>query len=373
MHRTTLIIMSQETFHLCMQLCIPQLRVFLLAWADTQDAAMAAALGSGENPGSATADSISAARRLAEALQEMQGGNMDNRLKHIARVVGQLRQHCSANAGPEGKPAVADEDYIKAMTAEPRPLTIEGLLLATAGGGSDAEKRRAHLESKRVYEAERRRRKAAEEDLARTAAEAAASVARGAPPPLRGSWRTPAALLPNLLSIWDFLGTFADLIWLPPIPLARLDAALCPDATGPSAEDEASAIVLRDIHCAFLRVLEGRAGKGSQPPTLPVLRSGKTNIVPCVGDHHWQVRLAKVLEGRAYDAAVQAEPHAAEALDALRAGDYLSMSLKHRFAILNLLLSIALNTDLLRCVPPPHHACWCCLADRPTLDRAVQI
>lgn len=63
-----------------------------------------------------------------------------------------------------------------------------------------------------------------------------------------------------------------------------------------------------------------------------------------------QVRLAKVLEGRAYDAAVQAEAHAVEALEALRAGDYLSMSLKHRFAILNLLLSICLSTELLRCV-----------------------
>lgn len=63
------------------------------------------------------------------------------------------------------------------------------------------------------------------------------------------------------------------------------------------------------------------------------------------------MRLAKVLEGRAYDAAVHAEAHAVEALEALRAGDYLSVSLKHRFAILNLLLSICLSTDLLRCVP----------------------
>lgn len=65
-----------------------------------------------------------------------------------------------------------------------------------------------------------------------------------------------------------------------------------------------------------------------------------------------QVRLAKVLEGRAYDAAVHAEPHAAEALDKMRMGDYLQLGLTHRFAILNLLINIALTREMLRCARP---------------------
>eukprot|EP00892_Ulva_mutabilis_P009775 jgi/Ulvmu1/716/UM010_0088.1 len=338
-------------FHI--KLCIPQLRAFLLAWADAQEAVMAAALGSVSNSSGrrpVAPDAIHAARRLSEDLHALEGDNMEGRLKHVARVVGQLRQHYSGSgaSGGDGKTPTAEEDYVTAMTVEPLPLVVESTLPASPGSGTEAEKRRAHLESKRVYEAERRRRKAAEEDLARSVAEAAAAAARGSPPPLRGGWRTPPQLLPNLLSVWDFLGTFADLLWLPPIPLARLDAALSPEAAAPSAADEASAYVLRDIHCALLRVLEGRAGKGAQPPKTPVFRSGRTNVIPCVGDHHWQVRLAKVLEGRAYDAAVHAEAHAAEALDSLRAGDYLGLSLTHRFAILNLLLSIALSTELLR-------------------------
>lgn len=278
------------------QLCIPQLRAFLISWAESQDTVVAAALGSVPEPGDrkpVPVDTIKAARRLAEELQALQTDNIDSRLKNVARVVGQLRQHCSGSgAAPtaDGKGPAAEEEYIAAMTAEPQPLVTEAALLAGAASGTDSDKRRAHLESKRVYEAERRRRKAAEEDLARSAAEAAAAAARGPPPPLRGGWRTPGMLLPNLLSVWDFLGTFADLLWLPPIPLARLDAALSPDASAPSPADEASAILLRDIHCAFLRVLEGRAGKGAEAPTLPVLRSGRTNVIPCVGDHHWQVR-----------------------------------------------------------------------------------
>jgi hypothetical protein len=61
------------------------------------------------------------------------------------------------------------------------------------------------------------------------------------------------------------------------------------------------------------------------------------------------VRLAKLLEGRAYDAAVCAEPHAAEALDKMRLSDYLQLDLTHRFAILNLLINIALTGEMLRC------------------------
>lgn len=61
------------------------------------------------------------------------------------------------------------------------------------------------------------------------------------------------------------------------------------------------------------------------------------------------MRLTKLLEGRAYDAAVYAEPHAAEALDKMRMGDYLQLGLTHRFAILNLLINIALSGEMLRC------------------------
>lgn len=59
-----------------------------------------------------------------------------------------------------------------------------------------------------------------------------------------------------------------------------------------------------------------------------------------------------MLEGRAYAAAVYAEPHAAEALDKMRMGDYLQLALPHRFAILNLLINIALGGEMLRCRLP---------------------
>jgi hypothetical protein len=74
--------------------------------------------------------------------------------------------------------------------------------------------------------------------------------------------------------------------------------------------------------------------------------------------------LAKLLEGRAYDAAVYAEPHAAQALDKLRMGDYLQLGLTHRFAILNLLINIALTGEMLRCGFPPLAGTICGLLRR---------
>ena len=258
---------------------------------------------------------------------------LTKRLQHVADIVNQINQLEQKNQGvapplgaaasspaPAGNATGAANVHASAlaMTAAPQPLVIQPLgdsaaaggggggagndaspapgrlssaaAAAAAAAGGESEKRRIHLESKRSYEAERRRRKAAEEESLRAAAEREAAEARGAPPPLSGYWRTPSQLLPTLLSVWDFLGTFSDVLWLPPIPLARLDAALSPNTAAPEPCDEASEFVLRDVHCALLRTLEGRAGKGAEVPVLPVLRSTRTNVLPCVGDHHWQVR-----------------------------------------------------------------------------------
>jgi hypothetical protein len=328
-----------------LQLCFAQLRLFLIAWASHQP------------PSTPPTPVVAAALRIGNEICNLASDAAATRdmLKYIARCVnhinhiGHIKQLEGAGTAGTEAPVATDaadvtngDEGATVMTTAPEVELMGGIAV-------DTDTRRSVLESKRAYEADRRRRKAAEEDAARAAAEASSRIARGSPPPLRGGWRTPAWALPTLLAIWDFLGTFADILWLPPIPLARLDAAICPESSSPNAADEASSFLLRDIHCAFLRTLEGRAGKGAPVPHVPVCRSNVHNIIPCVGDHHWQVRLVKILEGRAYDAAVLSEPHAFDALNMMRAGDYLDLSITHRLAIINLLISIALQTEMLRC------------------------
>lgn len=306
------------------QVCLPLLCKFLNTWANSHSPVPA---GLPVIDPITEPPAVTAARRVIDEIVAMHQDHAEltKRLQHIAKVVSQLDQLEQKNQGafepplggpqggvggfsaPAGQARTSADGHVDAlvMTAAPQPLVIEPLGDSSGGGGGgratslaaaaaaaaggDTEKRRLHLESKRAYEAERRRRKAAEEESLRAAAEKEASVARGAPPPLSGNWRTPPEMLPSLLSVWDFLGTFSDVLWLPPIPLARLDAALSPNTATPEPCDEASEFVLRDVHCALLRTLEGRAGKGAEVPMLPVLRSTRTNILPCVGDHHWQV------------------------------------------------------------------------------------
>jgi hypothetical protein len=203
-------------------------------------------------------------------------------------------------------------------------------------------------EGRRALKVELQRRRIQDEEQARQAQEVACAAARGAPPPPRSGWRTPAERLPDLLALWDFLGTFATALWLPPIPLVRLDAALNPDPAVATGADAASGLVLRDIHCALLRTVEGRAGKGAPRPKGPLHMASLTNIVPCVGDHHWQVRLVKVLEARIFEPLLTHEPHALEAMERLRRADYLCLPLEQRFAILNVLMLLALQSSILR-------------------------
>lgn len=314
-----------------MQVCLPLLCKFLNAWAHSHSPA---AVGlPGIAPVSEPPVVVSARRIITEIIAMHQiPMEVPKRMQHIAKAVSECTQLKHKAQGPFEPPlggpnahalaaspglvsTVPDGQFdALAMTTPPQPLRIGPLATtpgtdggasaalggaasgaralsnaAAAAAGGESEKRRLHLESKRAYEAERRRRKAAEEEAQRAAAEKEASAARGPPPPLGGTWRTPPELLPSLLSVWDFLGTFSDILWLPPIPLERLDAALSPNTEKPEPCDEASEFVLRDVHCALLRTLEGRAGKGAEPPVLPVLRTKRTNILPCVGDHHWQV------------------------------------------------------------------------------------
>jgi hypothetical protein len=70
--------------------------------------------------------------------------------------------------------------------------------------------------------------------------------------------------------------------------------------------------------------------------------------VPCVGDHYWQVRLVKVLEARVFEPLLAHEPHAFAAMDSLRRGDYLCLPLEQRFAIINVLMLLALQSNILR-------------------------
>lgn len=323
------------------QVCLLLVCKFLNTWANSHTPAAVGLVGVApltEPP------PVTAARRVIGEIVAMHQHPVEltKRMQNIAKIVSQINQLEQKNqgvfkpplGGPEGPAGgaagfaasaghasgtVDGQNDALLMTAAPQPLAIQPLgeaagddgggdggagsgggaaapgrlssaaAAAAAAAGGESEKRRIHLENKRSYEAERRRRKAAEEETLREAAEKEAAVARGAPPPPSGNWRTPPELLPTLLSVWDFLGTFSDVLWLPPIPLARLDAALSPNTTSPEPCDEASEFVLRDVHCALLRTLEGRAGKGADVPVLPVLRSTRTNILPCVGDHHWQV------------------------------------------------------------------------------------
>jgi DDT domain len=159
------------------------------------------------------------------------------------------------------------------------PPTAAPLSAAAASEVPPAEA----AEERRAAEAERRRARLAEEAAEHARREAAAAARRGPPPPLRAGWRVPEAQLPAVLAAWDFLGTFAETLWLPPIPLARLDAALCPTDDEADAADAATGAVLRDVHCALLRAVEGRAAKGAPVPPGPVAAASRTNIVPCVG------------------------------------------------------------------------------------------
>ena len=62
-----------------------------------------------------------------------------------------------------------------------------------------------------------------------------------------------------------------------------------------------------------------------------------------------QVRLIKILEARVYEPLLATEPLAADALARMRAGDYLELPSEHRFALLAVLVALALQSDLLRC------------------------
>jgi hypothetical protein len=254
---------------LWLQAMLPQLRKYLEAWvADLRAGEPSGPSARGTNPPPPPAALANAAATVVAALLAVEGDDDSS---------AALLRDTSMRV-----------DLLSDMIGE-SPCGPATDAAATASMDGDT-RRAAYLESKRMYEAERRRRKQEEDARARQAREGQAAAARGPPPRMRTGWRMPPKRIPDLLVLWDFLGSFSQLLWLPPIPLARLDAALCPSDTVAEAVDSASSLVLRDIHCAFLRMVEGRAGKGAPRPGGPIVEATLTNLIPCVGDHHWQVR-----------------------------------------------------------------------------------
>lgn len=63
------------------------------------------------------------------------------------------------------------------------------------------------------------------------------------------------------------------------------------------------------------------------------------------------MRLARLLDTKAFHDVVNSEPAAGDALVALREADYLLLEPHHRLALLQVLTTLALQSDLLRCAP----------------------
>jgi hypothetical protein len=57
----------------------------------------------------------------------------------------------------------------------------------------------------------------------------------------------------------------------------------------------------------------------------------------------------KILEARVYEGVLFQEELALDAMALLREGDYLCLSTGHRFALLNVLMRLTLQSDMLRC------------------------
>lgn len=82
-------------------------------------------------------------------------------------------------------------------------------------------------------------RRLAREESSRKKEERQADTARGPPPPPTFNFRVPDGCVPDLLMVWDFCQTFADVLGLNPFSLRALEACIAP---GPHISDRVKSL-----------------------------------------------------------------------------------------------------------------------------------
>lgn len=122
---------------------------------------------------------------------------------------------------------------------------------------------------------------------------------------------------------------------------------VCSEFVAAPPASAASALVQRDLHCALLRAVEGRVGRGAPLPVPPLRSTSLKNVLPAVAEDHWALRVVKVLEPEFL--VLESEVGAADAVAVLAAGEYCDVPTEGRLAIVRALVTIALQGDIVRC------------------------
>ncbi|KAK9821217.1 hypothetical protein WJX81_001314 [Elliptochloris bilobata] len=235
---------------------------------------------------------------------------------------------------------------------------------------------------------------------ARVKREREAIVARGPPPQASQALRLPADLLPELLTVWELLATLASLLQVAPIPFWRLEAARGDaSAAAPPQRDgalqpgnatkqvpplpllpivpalppplpleragevvdvmgESSAVVLREVHLALLRGVEGRGlgVEGAPPPAAFQLVAAAPGGGGTTGGAAaaaraaaaataWMQRTSRTVLGAPLDVV---GTDAREAAAALAYGEYSDLGARARVALLRALAALALEAEPVR-------------------------
>jgi len=220
--------------------------------------------------------------------------------------LARLQQHVSA--GPPSEPPTLPAEVEREVAA-----CRDALLAARMDWRGGMSARRAHAAARRPPQ---------------PAAEAVAGV--------------DAALLRDVLPLWDFFSAYGALLRLAPIPLSRLLAALGVDLSlaqplpaAPAAA--ASGALLHDLHMQLLRVLIG-ADVAVRPQPLTAPRSR-----PLLGSWPDAVRSALVHAPRG-----SVDEAALAAASALGDCEYAELSASARVAILGALVCLVADVDAFR-------------------------
>ncbi|KAJ9507563.1 hypothetical protein QJQ45_019375 [Haematococcus lacustris] len=228
------------------------------------------------------------------------------------------------------------------------------------------------------------------------AAQVTADLDRGPPPQPTTSFRLEPSMVPDMLLVWDLCMTFSNLLQLPPISMEAFEAAIMPgplpalqpqpapvagppggvtsvDSEGGRSTNDrmdagmaglphhdtasggaafnmhslldldaaASAAVLRDVHAALLKCVDGFSIKKVQEaPTTGRLAADDAKA------EQWQARTcAAILESRS---ATPISHVAKEAAELIKNREYYLLTPRQRLAILRALADMALASDVLR-------------------------
>jgi hypothetical protein len=166
-------------------------------------------------------------------------------------------------------------------------------------------------------------------------------AARRGPPPsgVDAAFGLDAFTAGDVLLLWDFFGAFADFLRVPPLPLSRLVAALCPDADLAATDaGAASGALLRDLHAALLRCVAGKDLEVRAAPLVAVAEG------PPAGVPWPQAARAALLAAPADVVG----PDALAAAAALQDGDYAELSAPQRVALLRGLQAVAIEGEAFR-------------------------